>query len=65
MGGGRVLIASEMQHSVADYGELTAQLPDETLLRGNLLLHPDSTKMCHNTEMSYVLRSEPSTHIGR
>lgn len=50
VGGGRarvvfILTASEMQHGVADYGELTAQLPDETLLRGNLLLHPDSAKM--------------------
>lgn len=35
------------------------------LLRGNLLLHPDSAKMWHNREMSYVLsllRSEASTH---
>lgn len=47
---------------------LTAQLPDETLLQGNLLLHPDSTKMWHNREMSYVLsflRSDPSTHTSR
>lgn len=35
-----ILIASEMQHSVADSGELA----DETLLRGNLLLHPDSAE---------------------
>lgn len=57
-----ILIASEMQHSAADYGELTAQLPDETLVRGNLLLHPDSAKMGHNREMLDAfsqLRSEP------
>lgn len=29
-----ILIASEMQHGVADYGELTAQLPDETFATG-------------------------------
>lgn len=35
------------------------------LLRGNLLLHPDSAKMWPNREMSYVLsllRSQASTH---
>lgn len=63
-----ILIASEMQHKAADYEELTAQLPDATLLRGNLLLHPDSAKMGHNREMLDAfshLRSEPSTHGSR
>lgn len=53
---------SQVKCSAADYGELTAQLPDETLVRGNLLLHPDSAKMGHNREMLDAfsqLRSEP------
>lgn len=48
-----------MLHSVTDHGELTAQLPNGTLLRlggvvvvgGDLLLHPDFTKKnCDTTE---------------
>lgn len=31
-------------------GGLTAQLPNGTLLQGNLLLHPDFSKMWHNRE---------------
>lgn len=48
------LIAPEMLHSVTDHGELTAQLPNGTLLRlgggGDLLLHLDFTKNCDTTE---------------
>lgn len=58
MGGGRDRGASEMQHGVADYGELTAQLPDETFATGK---PPASSRPRHDvTQQRDVVRALPA-----